>query len=238
MESPWFSVNGTFTGYFSSARGLRQGDLLLPLLFIIMEEVLTRLLKNNFNSGQIRNFHHPVGAPLVSHLLYVDDILIFANGNKRSMKDLVRTLETYEKWSGQLISKDKSAMFLSKHISSTRRCGLLRITGYKEGFFPVTYLGAPLVSGRLTSTILEPIIETIRSKISGLKMKLLSHGGRLILLRHVLSSMPIHLMSVMNIPRVTMSRINSLLANFLWGETDGRRKYHWKSWEKVCKPID
>ncbi|XP_035548680.1 uncharacterized protein LOC118349195, partial [Juglans regia] len=170
VESPWFSVmmNGTVSGYFKSTWGLCQGDPLSPLLFIIMEEVLTRLLKKNFNSGRIQKFYHPVGAPLVSHLLNVDDILSFANGNKRSMKILVyNTLETYEKWSGQIISKDKSALFMSKHISLICKRGLLRITGFKEGIFLAMYLGAPLVSGRLTYSIMEPLIAKIMKKIAG-----------------------------------------------------------------------
>ncbi|TXG69366.1 hypothetical protein EZV62_004301 [Acer yangbiense] len=238
VGSPWFSVmmNGAFKGFFQSTRGLRQGDPLSPFLFILMEEVLTRLLRKNFESGRIGRFYHPIGAPLVSHLLYADDILIFANGGKRSIRNLVKALETYEKWSGQRINKDKSAIFPSKYISSARKRDLLRVTGFREGYFLVTYLGAPLVYGKLSSRILEPLVEKIRNKIAGWKFKLLSQGGRLILLRHVLSSMPIHLMSVVNVPGVTISKINSLLANFLWGEMDGRRKTHWRSWGKVCKP--
>ncbi|KAK1575277.1 hypothetical protein Q3G72_004017 [Acer saccharum] len=102
VKSPFFSVmmNGTFKDFFQSARGLRQGDPLSPYLFIIMEEVLTRLLRKNFEVGRIGKFTHPMGAPLISHLLYADDLLIFANGQKKSMKGLVDTLATYERWSG------------------------------------------------------------------------------------------------------------------------------------------
>ncbi|KAK2639698.1 hypothetical protein Ddye_027493 [Dipteronia dyeriana] len=156
-----------------------------------------------------------------------DDILIFTNGGKRSIKYLVNALETYEKWSGQKISKAKSTLFPSKYISLAREYGLLRITSYIEGKFPVTYLGAPLVSRKLTSRIMEPLVEKIRKKIVGWKYKLLSQGGRLVLLRHALSSMPMHLMSVINVLLVTIPRINSLFANFLWGDVEGfyRAKY-------------
>ncbi|KAF5481513.1 hypothetical protein F2P56_002155 [Juglans regia] len=166
-RSQWFSVmmNGTFKYFFQSARGLHQGDPLSPYLFILMEEVLTRLLRNNFAEGRVGEFSHPIGAPLVSHLLYVDDILVFANGGKRSMKNLMHTLDIYERWSSQEISMDKSALFLSKLISTSRKRSLLSLTGFKECKFLVTYLGVPLVSGRLTTRIFEPLIDQVRKKL-------------------------------------------------------------------------
>lgn len=122
IQSPWFSVmmHGTYKGFFKSSHGLRQGDHSSPYLFILMEEVLTRLLRKNFDEGCIKSFYHPTGAPLISHLLYVDDLLVFVNGNKSSVKRLMDTLGTYEHWSGQVMSKEKSAFFPSKLINASR----------------------------------------------------------------------------------------------------------------------
>ncbi|XP_040987641.1 uncharacterized protein LOC121235358 [Juglans microcarpa x Juglans regia] len=157
-------------------------------------------------------------------MLYADDILIFLNGEKRSLRRLVNTLSIYEKWFGQLISKEKSDIYTAKIISATRRRGLVRITGFVEGHFPVIYLGVLLVNGKLKACHLEQLVVKVRSKVAGWKVKLLSQGGRLILLKHVLSSMASHLLVVMDVPKIVIKKINAVLSTFFGGEQSGKAK--------------
>ena len=75
-------INGTPAGFFNSSRGIYQGDPLSLLLFLLVMEVLSRLLKKTEEGGFIRGFQ--VGAALgdgleVSHLLYVDDTILFCD---------------------------------------------------------------------------------------------------------------------------------------------------------------
>lgn len=179
VKSLWFSVmmNETFKGFSNLRVVYGKETLYLPYIFIVMEEVLTQLLKKNFEEGQIGSFSHPARAPLISHLLYANDLLIFMNGGKRSIKRLIDTLAMYERWSGQLINKKKSAIFPSKLITSSRKCALFRLTGFKEGKIPVIYWSAPLISGRLTVHIIEPLVERVRKKVAWWKFKSLSQGG-------------------------------------------------------------
>ncbi|KAG2674106.1 hypothetical protein I3760_13G120400 [Carya illinoinensis] len=160
-----------------------------------MEEVLSRLLRNNFEEGQFGCFSHPVGAPLVTHLLYADDLLVFVNGGKHSVHRLIKTLE-----------------------------------------FPVTYLGVPLVEGRLTSRVLEPLIEKIQKKVAGWKLHLLSQGGRLTLIKHVLSCMTTHHLAVLNVPMKIFKKLNSLISTFFWGELNGKSRMKCCAWDRICKP--
>lgn len=89
----------TYNGFFQPTRGLVKSDPLSPYLFIVIEYVLSRLLKKQFESGKIGGYSNMRGAPHISHLLYVDDLLIFPNGEKRSIRMLMKTLDLYENWS-------------------------------------------------------------------------------------------------------------------------------------------
>ena len=70
-------VNGNPTGYILPSRGLRQGDLLSPYLFLFCAERLTALLRKEKTDGIIRGVAASRGGPCISHLLFADDSLYF-----------------------------------------------------------------------------------------------------------------------------------------------------------------
>lgn len=54
----------------------------------------------------------------------------------------------------------------------------------------------------------------MRARISGWEKKYLAHGGRLTLIKSVLSSMPLHLLQVMSAPKNVIERIERLFLDF------------------------
>lgn len=70
------------------------------------------------------------------------------------------------------------------------------------------------------------MVSKIAKKIQGWQGKLLSFGGKATLIKSVFQSVPIHLLSVMYPPKGVIDQIEMIFSNFLWGEHNGKNKYH------------
>ena len=82
-------VNGQTTQRFDAAKGLRQGDPMSPILFAIAMEYLSRLLKGLREEKMFK--YHPKCSKLdITHLSFVDDLLLFSRGDLESIKMLQR----------------------------------------------------------------------------------------------------------------------------------------------------
>lgn len=167
VTSPWFSMvmNSIPKGFFKGGRGLPQGDPILPYLFILVEEILTRMIKKQVELGKIVSFYHPRGTPIISHMLYTDDIVLFSNESNASLRTIMNVLKTYEDWSRQVVNKSKSSIFFLKHNSLSRQPRLIRNTGFTKGCFSFSYLGVPIVTGRLLNVHFEGMLNKIHSRL-------------------------------------------------------------------------
>jgi hypothetical protein len=107
-------INSMETETFSPTRGLRQGDPLSPYLFLLVAEGLSSLLRGAENRGEIQGVRVCRNAPMVSHLLFVDDSLILMEANTDQALHLKNLLDRYCASSGQKVSDEKSSIFLVK----------------------------------------------------------------------------------------------------------------------------
>ncbi|GJX36838.1 RNA-directed DNA polymerase, eukaryota [Tanacetum coccineum] len=75
--------------------------------------------------------------------------------------------------------------------------------------------------------------EKVTSCLSRWKMKTLSIGGRLTLLKSVLGSMPIFHMSIFKVPSSVLQRLESIRSRFFKGHDLGSNKASWVKWSNV-----
>ena len=70
-------INGKPSGHIILTRGLRQGDLLSPYLFLLCVKGLSALIKKAIADGLLEGISMCKGGPCLSHLFFADDSLIF-----------------------------------------------------------------------------------------------------------------------------------------------------------------
>lgn len=127
IDNVWYSIiiNGNRNGFFTSSQGLKQGDPLSPSLFIIGAEVLTRLLNNLMHSDHFLPFSMSNRGPIINHLSYADDIVIFTSGNSKSVKMIMKKIHMYERSSSQRMNK-KKCIFLTAPGTGPSRINKIR----------------------------------------------------------------------------------------------------------------
>ncbi|KAM1376755.1 hypothetical protein PS1_038740 [Malus domestica] len=127
ISSVSFSVliNGSPTGFFRPNRGLRQGDLLSPFLFLLCTEGLLMLIRRGLERGVLHGFKISfAGAPL-THLFFADDSVVFGNASVEEAESIVEVLKTYARGSGQEINLTKNSVFFGANTSKKMRANIV-----------------------------------------------------------------------------------------------------------------
>nr|XP_027088506.1 uncharacterized protein LOC113709853 [Coffea arabica] len=229
-----FNCNGETKGYISPGRGIRQGDPLSPYLFLICSEGFSSLLRRAEGRNEVKGLKISRQGPTITHLFFADDSLMFCKASTQQAREIMKILKTYEEASGQLINLDKSAVFFSKNIPLEQMREVCCALGGMGEMAQGKYLGLPMVITRTKNQVFGFIRENIRRKLQCWKNKLLSSAGREVMLKAVSMAMPTYAMSCFKLPRKLCKDITASMANYWWGETNGKSKLHWLSWKKLA----
>lgn len=77
--------------------------------------------------------------------------------------------------------------------------------------------------------------------IKGKEDYLLGRGSicpRVILIKEVLSSLPVYCLSVFKCPVAVVEKLERIQSKFLWNDDIEKRKFHLVNWSQVCKPTE
>ncbi|KAG5589913.1 hypothetical protein H5410_040427, partial [Solanum commersonii] len=66
--------------------------------------------------------------------------------------------------------------------------------------------------------------------------KILSYGGKVVLIKNVLQSLHIYLLSSITPPKCVIHELHILFARFFWSSYEGERHKHWVAWTNMCFP--
>ncbi|WVZ72900.1 hypothetical protein U9M48_021288 [Paspalum notatum var. saurae] len=217
-------------------RGLRQGDPLSPLLFVLAIDPLQRLLHLATEAGLLSRVARDRTRLRTS--LYADDAIIFIKPEKKELDTLACLLHLFGEATGLRTNLQKSSIV---PIS----CARLNLDEILLGFpasrasFPIKYLGIPLTVARLKKVDFQFLLDKVRSKLTSWHGRNLTLAGRLTLVKSVLSSQPVHTLTAVIVPKEVLEEFDKLRKRFLWAGnenlTGGKCKVNWPT---VSRPQD
>lgn len=228
------SINGVSAGYFKGKTGLRQGDPLSPILFVMMMNILSLMLNRAASLGSFE-YHPGCEALQLTHLCFADDLLIFLKGTVQSLEGVFKILRDFENMSGLAVNIEKTSMFCSGIDESV----LLQIQNkfsLKPASLPIRYLGLPLCSKKLSVGDCDPLLVQIKAKMGSWSNKALSMAGRLTLISSVISGIVGFWTSAFILPNKVLRTVNSLCSSFLWHGTIGISTGAKVSWLNLSVP--
>lgn len=110
-------INGKLWGHITPSRGLRQGDPLSPYLFLLYAEGLSALMKKAVIDGVIKGVSVCRRGPILSHLFFAVDNIIFCKASIKNCDFLQRVLSVYELASCQQLNRDKTSLYFSSNTA-------------------------------------------------------------------------------------------------------------------------
>ncbi|GKB95524.1 RNA-directed DNA polymerase, eukaryota [Tanacetum coccineum] len=224
-------VNGSPTSEFQFHRGLKQGDPLAPFLFILIMESLHLSFSRAVEAGIFTGIE--IGSSLtISHLFYADDAVFIGEWSHNNLKGIMNILRCFSLLSGLSINVKKSQL-LGIGISDSIVSEAAKSLGCSIMKTPFKYLGIPVGGNMSLIKAWDESIVKLKMRLSKWKLKTLSIGGRLTLLKSVLGSTPIYNMSLFKVPKSVLHSMESLRRNFFNGIQEGDKKIAWVKWPMV-----
>ena len=134
-------VAGTLSEWLHVQKWVRQGCVLSPYLFNILEETVTRETFGGFQSWL------QIGRRMITNLRYADDIILLAT-SQAELQELVDRLDRVSREYSLLINVDKTDVMASDGIA----CRILIQNEHLEQVDTFPYLGSLItVDGKCTT---------------------------------------------------------------------------------------
>ena len=148
-------------------------------------EAFSTLIIDANNKQSVTGISVCRGCPKVTHLLFADDSLLFCKAEGQECTKIVEILNLYELALGQKINTNKSSITFSHNTALEVRQEVFDILGPMQDSRQGKYLSLPAVIGKSKDQVFAEIKERVERKLLGWKEKMLSMGGKEILIKAV-----------------------------------------------------
>lgn len=149
-------------------REIRQGDAISPYIFGLCIECLCHIIRKAVEQGRWKGVKLSRYGPNLTHLLFADDMVLFAEASEEQIMVIKECLETFCAASGQKVNYRKSNIMFSSNVEhelADKIAGAVCMEHTRE---MGKYLGIQTIHGRVTSSLFQPLLNRLmRSWMDG-----------------------------------------------------------------------
>ncbi|CAK8531606.1 unnamed protein product [Lathyrus sativus] len=229
-----FNIMGEYIDVLQAKRGIRQGDPVSPMLFVLIMEYMNRLLVK-MQRGPNFNYHAKCENMKITNLTFVDDVLLLCKGDETSMQMILKTFRKFSKSTGLMMNPNKCKIYF-RGLDTENKKALKELSGFQEGTLPFKYLGIPLSSKRLTINHFMPLVDKIVAIIHHWSSRLLSYARRIKLVKSIAYAMVQYWMHFLPMPKYVIKKVDSICRSITWIGKDAVSRKCLVAWKNTCFP--
>lgn len=229
-------LNGVPGKQFWCHCGVRQGDPLSPLIFVLAADLLQTAINEALEANLLQLPIPTSDATNYPVIQYADDTIIIMPACVEQAARMKTILTDYADSVGLHINFHKSTL-IPINTPEDRGRDLAAIFGCTTANMPFTYLGLPLGTTKPTVLDMTPWVCKAEGRISA-AMSLMSYAGKLALMNSLVTSLAIYPMGVLRLPPKIIEQLDKIRRQCLWKKkTDaGDKSNSLAAWDLVCRP--
>ncbi|GMI90334.1 hypothetical protein HRI_002702700 [Hibiscus trionum] len=229
-------MNGCNGSRFYPSRGIMQGDPLSPYLFLVCAEGLSTLMNEAHTLKTIKAATIGRERLAVEHLLFADDCILFGGASVEGASNMKGLLQNFGNASGQRVNFGKSLVFFSSNVDLSLREQIGMLLGVRVSLNPEKYLGLPTMVGRNKKEAFNYYMDRYNKKTNNWGVRFLSMGGKEVLIKSVLQSIPVYAMNCFLLPASLCRALEQVMSRFWWRRNGIKRGIHWTTWNSLARP--
>ena len=213
--------NGRAVDGYSILKGVKQGDALSCIIFIICMEPLIRNIKSNQEIRQVRSDFLRIEIPNVYG--FADDVTVVAENNDQCVQAIFSEYETFSRVSGLLLNADKTEILCFSHLEPGRRRERFNVN-YNGTNYTLDSKDSIKVNGIFL--IQDPIeredvnvarsIEAMQRLLLSWSKRRLTLLGRILIIKTFAMSKLIYLMQTLTLSEKSYKSFVRVVFKYLW----------------------
>ena len=231
-------VNRELTEQFSPSRGLRQGDPLSPLIFVLAADLLQAVINDAFAQGHIQLPFPCATQKDYPVIQYADDTILVLPACETQAATIKQFLSDYATSIGLKINFQKSTL-IPINCDESLGNSIAQIFVCMTGKMPFTYLGLPLGTTRPSVQDLMPLVCKVERRLTA-TLNMISYGAKLSLVNSVITSLTIFALCTLKLPISIIELLDKIRRKCLWTKKteQGESCNSLAAWSMICKPKD